>query len=255
MNNMEKFKLQNKTILITGASSGIGRECVITCVKMGAQVILIDRNLKELEKTSALVGDKKSLYYGSDVTDYPNLEVIIKDAVSKLGKISGFIHSAGIGMTKPIKLLKIEDYIKVISINTISAFEIVRILSKKSNLPEDGASYVFISSVMGKFGDTGNVAYCSSKGALLPGAKAMALELARKRIRINCVLPGVVKTEMSEKLFETITEEAKEDLMKKHPLGFGRPNDVALACVYLLSDAAKWITGTDLFVDGGYSCQ
>jgi len=106
---------------------------------------------------------------------------------------------------------------------------------------------------MGVLGDIGNVAYCSSKGALLSAGKAMALELAAKKIRVNCVLPGVVETEMSKQLFLTISEESRNSILKMHPLGLGKPEDIANACIFLLSDASRWITGTNFYVDGGYS--
>lgn len=250
----DNFKLQDKTIVITGASSGIGRQCAITCAKMGANVIILGRNEIELNKTKGLCPSDVEVFSACiDITDYSGLEGVIKEAVSIFGKIDGFIHSAGIGMTKPLKLLKLIDYELVMKVNVFSAFELVKILSKKKYLKETGASYILISSVMGLLGDIGNVAYCSSKGALLSAGKAAALELASKKIRVNCVLPGVVETEMAKELFETISPEAKEALLSTHPLGFGSPVDVANSCVFLLSDASRWITGTNFVVDGGYS--
>jgi len=250
---MRFANLQSKNILITGAASGIGRACAEACVEAGARVILLDQNQEGLHETEKRAGESECLSVKIDLTSYSEFESIIKSVSEKMGKISGFIHSAGIGITKPLKLLNPSDYEKIFSINTISAFELVRIISKKMFLPEEGASYILISSVMGRLGDIGNIAYCASKGALIPAAKAMALELANKRIRVNCVLPGVVQTEMAKKLFDTISDEAKMELLGKHPLGFGTPEDVANTCVYLLSDFSKWITGSEFFVDGGYS--
>jgi NAD(P)-dependent dehydrogenase (short-subunit alcohol dehydrogenase family) len=122
-------------------------------------------------------------------------------------------------------------------------------------LDENGASFVFISSVMGILGQSGKVAYSSSKGALISGAKAMALELAKKKIRVNCILPGVVETEMSNEMFQKLSEESKKSILEMHPLGLGKPEDIANACAFLLSDASGWITGTNLLVDGGYSAK
>jgi NAD(P)-dependent dehydrogenase (short-subunit alcohol dehydrogenase family) len=134
----------------------------------------------------------------------------------------------------------------------IAGFELAKILSKKKYSHEQGSSFVFISSVMGILGQKGKVGYCCSKGAVITGCKAMALELAPKNIRVNCVLPGVVKTEMTEKLFKIIPQESKDNIIAMHPLGLGTPDDIANACVFLLSDASRWVTGANLLVDGGY---
>jgi NAD(P)-dependent dehydrogenase (short-subunit alcohol dehydrogenase family) len=253
MNN--KYDLKSRNILITGASSGIGRQCAISCSRMGARLVIIALEKDKLEETIDLLEGNNHLFYPQDITEYGKLEPIIKEAVDRIGPINGFIHSAGIEMNRPLKVLKAENYEKVFAVNTISGFEIIRILSKIKYMPSEGASYVLISSVMGALGDIGNVAYCSSKGALLSAGKAMALELAPKKIRVNCVLPGVVETEMSRLLFENISEESKNSILKMHPLGLGKPEDVANACIFLLSDASRWITGTNFYVDGGYSAH
>lgn len=250
-----KYSLKSRNILITGASSGIGRQCAISCSRMGAQLVLIALEKDKLEETISLLEGNDHLFYPQDITEYDKLEPIIKEAVVKIGPFHGFIHSAGIGMSRPLKVLKAENYEKVIAINAIAGFELIRILSKIKYMPSEGASYVLISSVMGALGDVGNVAYCSSKGALLSAGKAMALELAPKKIRVNCVLPGVVETEMSLQLFKNISEESKNSILKMHPLGLGKPEDVANACIFLLSDASRWITGTNFYVDGGYSAH
>ena len=253
MNN--PFSLKNKNILITGASSGIGKQCTISCSKMGANIILIARNEARLRETLAQLGKGNHLHYLLDITTYDKIEPIIKDAVSKVGKISGFIHSAGIEMTLPIKLMKHEHYEKLFAINTISGFEIAKILSKKKYLNSIGSSFIFIASIMGVLGQSGKVGYCSSKGALISGMKAMALELSSKNIRVNCISPAIVETEMTKQLFEQVSEESKNEILNMHPMGFGEPKDVANACIYLLSDASKWVTGTNLILDGGYSAR
>jgi NAD(P)-dependent dehydrogenase (short-subunit alcohol dehydrogenase family) len=249
------YDLKARNILITGASSGIGRQCAISCSRMGATIILIGLETDKLQDTVSQLEGSGHISYTQDITEYDKLESIIKESVEKLGPINGFIHSAGIEMSRPLKVLKPENFEKVISVNAIAAFEIIRILSKLKNLPAEGASYVLISSVMGVLGDIANVAYCSSKGALLSAGKAMALELAPRKIRVNCVLPGVVETEMSQQLFLSISEESRNSILKMHPLGLGKPTDIANACIFLLSEASRWITGTNLFVDGGYSAH
>ena len=249
------FSLKNKNILITGASSGIGRQCAIIFSQLGANVILIARSKERLKQTFDKLEKGNHLTISQDITEYNKLEEVVRCSVEKVGKISGFVHSAGIEMTLPLRSMQPSYYENIFSVNVIAGFELAKIISKKKYINKDGASFVFISSVMGILGQSGKVGYCSSKGALISGTKAMALELAKKNIRVNCVLPGVVKTEMINKMFENLPEESKKTIMDMHPLGLGKPNDIAHACTYLLSDAARWITGTNLIVDGGYSAK
>jgi len=248
------FSLKGKNIIITGASSGIGRQCAISCSKMVANIILVDINKEGMDKTLSLMQSANHVCFQQDITEYDAIEPIVKIATSKLGKIDGFVHSAGIEMTLPLKVLSPDKLEEVFSINVISEFNIARILSKKKYVNET-ASFVFISSIMADLGQPGKIGYCSSKGAIVSGARAMALELSNKNIRVNSILPGMVKSEMSLKLLNTLSEEARDDIESMHPLGIGNVEDIANACIYLLSDASKWVTGTNLIVDGGYSAR
>ena len=249
------FNLSNKNIIVTGASSGIGRQCAITFSQLGANIILIARNRKRLEETFNRLNKGNHLYISQDIIEYDKLENAINTVTEKIGKISGFVHSAGTEMTLPLKSMTSSYYENMFAINVISGFELARIISMKKYLDKNGASFVFISSVMGILGQAGKIGYCSSKGALISGAKAMALEMASKNIRVNCIISGVVETEMSNKMFESLPKESKKSVIDMHPLGLGKPNDIAYACAYLLSDAARWITGTNLIIDGGYSAR
>lgn len=253
MNN--PFSLEGKNILITGASSGIGESCAIECSKMGANIIAIGRDEQRLQSVYSKLNSGKHLTYSQDTTQFDKLEGLVKDAVSKLGNISGFVHSAGIELTLPLRSMNRQKYETLFSTNVIAGFEIAKIVSKKKHLSSQNSSYVFISSIMGEFGQAGKVGYCSSKGAIIAGVKAMALELVQKKIRVNSIAPAVIKTKMVKQLFETIPDEAKSEILEMHPMGLGSPEDVANACIFLLSDAAKWITGTNLIVDGGYSAR
>ena len=220
------FSLTNKNIIITGASSGIGRQCAITFSKFGANVILIARNKEKLKDAFAKLNKGNHIFISQDITEYDKLEEIISTAVEKIGKISGLVHSAGIEMTMPLRSMQSSYYEKMFAINLISGFEFARIISKKKYFDDRGASFIFISSVMGILGQAGKVGYCSSKGALISGIKAMALELASKNIRVNCILPGVVETEMSNKMFQGLSEESKKEMIDMHPLGLGIPEDI-----------------------------
>ena len=251
---MNPFSLNNKTIIITGASSGIGRQCAISCSKMGASVVLVARNEDRLKSTLSEMKAGNHLYYSLDVTSYDEIESVIQDVVLKIGKISGFIHSAGIELTLPLKMLKPIKFQEVFAVNVVSAFTISRILSKKKFI-DDAASFVFISSIMAQLGQPGKIGYCSSKGALVAGARAMALEFAKRKIRVNSVLPGMIKTKMSLDLLDSLSKDSRLSIESMHPLNIGNTEDVANACIYLLSDASKWVTGTNLIVDGGYSAR
>jgi len=252
---MNSFSLQDKTILITGASSGIGRSCSVECSKNGAALILIARNEEELQKTVMMLApDTKVETITADITDGENLEGLIAEKVDILGKISGFIHCAGIEKTLPLKKHTPQLYNDIFAINVISGFEIAKILSLKKYKNEK-SSFVFISSVAGMVGEIGKAAYSASKGAVVSGARSLAMELSRSGIRVNSVSPAMVNTPILEKMFDAIGEEASQEILKKHPLGIGEPEDVANACIFLLSDAGKWVTGSNLVIDGGYSAQ
>jgi NAD(P)-dependent dehydrogenase (short-subunit alcohol dehydrogenase family) len=251
----DMFKLNNRNILITGASSGIGRQCAITCSQMGAKTILIARDERRIKKTISDLLGKGHLYYSQDITCFDRIEPVIMDAVDKIGKIDGFIHSAGIEKTLPLNMMKPEIYQEIFNVNVFAGFEIARIISKKKYINEY-ASVVFISSIMSIVANSALLGYCASKGALNAGAKELAIELAKKKIRVNSISPAhLMDTEMSFKKNENIGEKALNELKNLHPLGLGSKIDVANACVFLLSDASKWITGTNLIVDGGYSAQ
>ena len=259
---MERFSLLNKVIVITGASSGIGKVCALECALMGAKLILIGRDSErlyelkqEILKQAPDVIENNFITYSIDLSlNLKDLSSIIEDGVSRLGKIDGFIHAAGIEKTLPISAMKDSDYENIFKVNVISGFELAKIVSKKKYI-SDKASFVFISSITAVIGRSGVVGYAASKGALVAGAKSMALELANKNINVNCISPGTILTPMMIKYLESIPTEEKDKRKEGFPLGLGEPLDVANTAIFLLSDAAKWITGQNLIVDGGYTAR
>jgi NAD(P)-dependent dehydrogenase (short-subunit alcohol dehydrogenase family) len=249
------MELKGKRILITGASSGIGRAISVFAASSGARLIIIGRDEGRLLATfNSLEGDGHQ-YIIADVTDYDHLESKIKEIITEGDPISGFVHSAGLETTAVIKATSIDVLRELFEINVFAAFQIVRLITRRAFFNPLGGSIVFISSVMGKLGEAGKLAYSSSKSALLAGSKSIAIELARKNIRCNCILPGIVETEMSQKLFDSIPEEARARIISRHPLGLGKPEDIGALAVFLLSDYSRWITGSDFVIDGGYSAQ
>lgn len=253
---MYPFTLEGKKILITGASSGIGKQCAISCSQMGAMVMLIGRNEDKLRETMSLLSKGSHQYFVFDVTNYSEIEGIVNDAVSKTGKISGFIHSAGIELPMPLNITKPEHYETLFGTNVIAGFEFAKILSKKKYSDESGSSFVFIASIMSIVGNSSLSLYSASKGAIVAGIRSIALELASKKIRVNAISPAqIYNTKMTNEKFSHLSKEDIDKISDNHPLGMGSAEDVANGCIYLLSDASKWVTGTNLIIDGGYSAR
>lgn len=250
MNN--PYSLKNKTILITGASSGIGRQCAIDCSKMGAKVIIVARNEERLKET---LNEMQGSNHSFEIFDLNNLQQIkdfISSIVIKYGKFDGFIHAAGIESTKPIKLLKTDDFETTFRINALSGIEFVKHLSSTKNFNKSG-SIIFISSITGVIARTGVAAYSASKGALISASRVLALELSKREIRVNCISPGTILTPLMENFLSSLTEEQRKARVSGFPLGLGKTTDVSLACIFLLSDASRWITGQNIIIDGGYT--
>ena len=249
-------RLQNKNILITGASSGIGKECAFRCYKEGAKVHLLGRNERSLKEIYAQLNDNNNSISVLDLQDFERYQNIIESIVTKHGKIDGFIHSAGYQITLPISAMNYQMYLDIFSVNTISAFEFIRLLSKRNYSNLSGMSIVLIASIMSIIANPALTAYCASKAALVGGAKALALELANNKIKVNCVSPGYLEdTKMMTELDEILSNQELDNLKKGYPLGLGSTNDITALCLFLLSDESKWITGQNIIIDGGYSIK
>ncbi len=247
------FSLKDKLIIVTGASSGIGRQCAIACSMMGAAVGLLGRDSQRLEETlMQMENPQKHIMYASDLLEFEKIEGIVKECVSRKGRIDGLINCAGISTTLPINAISPEKIQDSFQTNVTGPVNLTRQVVKTANFTEAGGSIIFISSVMGMAGESGKTLYSLTKGALISAVRSMALELASRKIRVNAVSPGVVDTPMSRSAVYSRDEKSLQRVMELHPLGPGRPEDVANACIFLLSDAARWITGTNLILDGGY---
>lgn len=253
---MNPFSLKDKKIIITGASSGLGRACAILFSQLGAIIVLMGRDENRLIETrNHMLNPENHLIISLDLKKLDAIEAHINEASSILGTFDGFVHCTGISTTLPLRLINEDKLNSFFQTNVYSAIQICKILSKPKYMNINGGSFVLISSVMGHVGEVGKTIYSLTKGALLAGAKSMALELAPKKIRVNCVSPGVIITPMTSAQPYNESEESLNLIKSYHPLGLGEPNDVANACAYLISDASKWVTGTNLMVDGGYTAK
>jgi NAD(P)-dependent dehydrogenase (short-subunit alcohol dehydrogenase family) len=244
--------LSGRNILVTGASSGIGKGIAIFLSKVGANIIMAARNEEKLKETYNELEPGNHSYYLIDLNNLSEIEGMIDDICSDGRKLNGIVHSAGISRTIPIQYLKLDDLKSIMSINFYSFVELVKHFSKRK-YNDNGGSIVAISSISSKVGAKGLAAYSASKGALDTAIRSIALELAAKNIRINSIAPGMIKTQIYDGLIQLVNNKDFEtNLKKRQILGLGDPEDVACATAFLLSDAAKFITGTSMVVDGGY---
>lgn len=249
------FSLIGKTILVTGASSGIGRQCAIDCSKMGAKVVLVARNEGRLSETFSKLDGEGHLVVQYDLTQTDGLKSMVKEVVMKMGPLSGVLHCAGISDTIPLKLMNTSVLDKFFLTNVYSAVELTREVCGVKNISKDGASIVFFSSIMGCVGESGKTLYSMTKGALISGARSLACEYAKRRIRFNCISPGAILTPINMNLPHMKDPDRRKVLEDLHPLGLGECSDISNACIFLLSDASRWITGQNFIVDGGYTAK
>lgn len=236
------FSLAGKTILVTGASSGIGRATAIACAQMGAGVLLMGRNEQRLSETLNSMAPGNHRIIQADLTADGGM-----DFIKELPALNGLVHAAGISKRLPLKFIRPSELDTIHETNFLAPVELTRLLYKEKKLAAE-ASLVYISSVAANYASLGHIMYMSSKAALNAFVKGVALELAGSGIRANAVLPGMVNTPLSP----VLSDEMKQKDLANYPLGrYGEPEEIALAAVYLLSDATQWMTGTFLTLDGG----
>ncbi len=243
------FSLEGKTILVTGASSGIGKAVSVTCSKMGARIIATGRDEARLEETMTLFEGNGHKSLAFDLTSE-----IPDELLTEIPSLNGIVHCAGISEIKMLRAITPNLLDKVMSTNFNGPVNLNNLLiqSKKVN---KGGSIVFVSSISGSVAtQIGEAAYAASKSAIIGYTKAAALELASRNIRINCILPGIIETPLLQTCINTFSEEEVTALKKKYPLRrFGQPEEVAHAVIFLLSEASSFITGSSIIIDGGFS--
>jgi NAD(P)-dependent dehydrogenase (short-subunit alcohol dehydrogenase family) len=244
------FSLVGKTILVTGASSGIGRATAIECSKLGAKVVITARNEQRLKETyDALVGDGHSMLI-ADLSEDNQIDILVDGCPS----LDGLVNNAGITETLMTPFIKREKLMKVLETNTIAPILLTQRLLKKKRISR-GGSIVFTGSISGTCVCVGgNVLYSASKGAIHGFVKNAALDLSIKGIRVNEVCPGMINTHIMDS--SSIDEEQLKIEAQKYPMKrFGKPEEVAYGIIYLLSDASSFMTGSSIVIDGGFTLQ
>lgn len=245
MGTFNPFTLEGKTILVTGASSGIGRGIAIACSKMGASVIVNGRNEQRLSETMSEMEGDDNLSLAADLSD----NVALAEMVAKLPKLDGIVHCAGIGQRVLCKQLQESDLDNMMNVNFKAPVMLQTEILKQKKINKS-ASVVFIASIACDSPTIGNAMYSASKGAIISYANCLALELAPRLIRVNCILPAMIWTDLIFK--GGITEEELREDEKKYPLKrYGKPEDIANLSIYLLSDASSWMSGSSIRITGG----
>jgi NAD(P)-dependent dehydrogenase (short-subunit alcohol dehydrogenase family) len=241
------FNLEKKKILITGASAGIGRTIAIECSKIGATIFSLGRNIEGLVETNERLYGKDHHIIQADLVNFEDY----KNLITKLPNLDGVVYSSGLARMISGAYFNEKNIDETFNINLKAPILLTSQLLKKKKISNYG-SVVFISSISSIVGIEGNSIYAASKSGLVGSLKALSLEFSNKKIRFNSISPGLILTNLIK---NTLTEESITKSENLHPLGLGTPEDVAYASIYLLSDASRWITGTNLIIDGGYSAR
>lgn len=244
------FSLEDKTILVTGSTSGIGRATAVECSKMGAKVVVTGRNEERAKETLKLLNGEGHFYIIADLSTPEGIDKM----VSEVPVLDGCVNNAGFNVVQLVSFIKHDDMKKIFYVNAEAPIYLTHRLVKSKKLKK-GSSVVFTSSIGKRIVAPGNSLYSATKGAVTAFMRNAALDLASKKIRCNSVAPGMVETPLKEGK-SVVTAEQWDINRQLYPLGrFGQPEDVANAIIYLLSDASSWVTGTEIVIDGGRSLK
>jgi NAD(P)-dependent dehydrogenase (short-subunit alcohol dehydrogenase family) len=246
--------LTGKRIVVTGASSGIGRECAVFLSRLGARLILVARSEERLSCTLGDLEGEGHRMISFDLNQIDEIPALIKQIADDGGALYAAIHCAGIQQTLPVRSVTSHHIAEVFDVNVSAGLALAKGLRQKG-LHEPDCRLVLMASVMGIVGSVGRSVYSASKGAVISMTRSLALELAKDGIRVNCIVPGMVRSEMLEDLERTIGSDKFEAIKAMQPLGFGKAVDVAFAVGCMLAPMASWITGTAFVVDGGYTAH
>ena len=245
------FSLEGKTVLVTGASSGIGRGIAVECSKMGAKVVINGRNKERLQKTFDQLEGEGHIQIVADLSKQEDIERL----ANEVPELNGFVNSAGIPKICPVKRIDRQTLEEIMNINAFGPILLTSQLLRKKKLQKK-SSIVLIASISGVcMANTGEGPYAATKAALAGYTKTAAFELAAQGTRVNTICPGLVPTEILTLSNEMFSEDQlKETMYGRYPLKrVGTPEDIANGAIYLLSDASSWVTGINLVIDGGYT--
>ena len=240
----------NKNIIVTGSSSGLGRELSLSLDILGANLVLLGRNKKSLLRTKSLMKNKHT-YIVCDFSKLNDTKNKIKEIFKEI-KFDGLVHAAGNYILSPLQLIDEKEIADAVNTNLISPLLITKEFCKRSNY-NNNASIIFVSSVAAIVGSSSLSIYSMTKSGQIGLAKSLAVEMASKKIRVNSISPGLVNSRISEVLSANTTADSFENVKKKHLLGIGKYSDIVSSLLFLLSNKSNWITGSNMIVDGGYS--
>jgi NAD(P)-dependent dehydrogenase (short-subunit alcohol dehydrogenase family) len=247
-------RFQGRSCLVTGASSGIGRATADRLASEGARVVLVARDEAKLGETAAGLPGEGHLAVTCDLTSEEAVTELAKTVKEVVGTLAGVVHCAGIHWLRPLQITDNKALQEMLTSHVVTSLSLTRAVVSK-RLAGDGCSVVWISSTAALKGGAGSSAYSAAKGAMVSAVRALATELARRKVRINAVAPGVVRTPQSEAFLAGLTAEQVRAITDDHLLGLGMPEDVAGVVAFLLSDDARWITGTTVVADGGLTAH
>jgi 3-oxoacyl-[acyl-carrier protein] reductase len=247
----QRFK--NKVALITGASSGIGAATAVRLASEGASVVLFARRENLLKECTKNIADKggSASYFAGDVTDEDDVAGCIQDTLDRYGSIDILVNNAGTELIRPFAMTSCKEWNQLVDVNLGGVIRFTQGVQRSSKC----GAVVNVCSICGLVGVAGFTIYSMAKGGLIALTRSLALELAPRKIRVNAVAAGMVETDMTQRIFANLGSQQMERIRQMHPLGFGTPEDVASGIAYLASDEARWITGTVLVIDGGYTAS
>jgi NAD(P)-dependent dehydrogenase (short-subunit alcohol dehydrogenase family) len=249
------MRFQGRNVLLTGAASGIGRATAVRLAEEGARLVVVDINFPGLQETLGMLHGSGHVSRQCDLTNETAVMEMADRLRDEVSVLSGLVHCAGIHWLRPLQITDSAALLEMLASHVVSSIAITRAMVTKRLASKEGCSIVWFSSAAALQGGAGTVAYAAAKGALISAGRVLAVELARRKIRINVIAPGVVRTPQSEAYLSRLAPEQAKAIADAHLLGIGEPEDVAGVVAFLLSDDARWITGTTVVVDGGLTAH